>query len=42
MANDLKSHALIMSIMTLVREQLIVMQKAFIDTLAQQWATLKA
>jgi len=34
MANDLKSHALTMSIITLVREQLTIMQEAFIDALA--------
>jgi len=34
MANDLESHALTISIITLVREQLTVMQEAFIDTLA--------
>jgi len=34
MANDLKSHALTTSIITLVREQLTAMQEAFIDALA--------
>jgi len=34
MANNLKSHALTTSIITLVREQLTVMQEAFIDALA--------
>jgi len=34
MANDLKSHTLTMSIITLVREQLTTIQEAFIDALA--------
>ena len=34
MANDLKSHVLTISIITLVKEQLTIMQEAFIDTLA--------
>ena len=42
MANDLESHALTTSIITLVREQLTAMQEAFIDTLAQQQAVLEA
>ena len=42
MANDLKSHALTTSIITLVREQLTIMQEAFIDALAQQQAALEA
>jgi len=42
MANDLESYALITSIITLVREQLTVMQEAFIDALAQQRAALEA
>jgi len=42
MANDLKSHALTISIITLVREQLTVIQEAFMDALAQQWAALEA
>jgi len=42
MANDLESHALTTSIITLVREQLTAIQKAFIDALAQQQAALEA
>ena len=42
MANNLKSYALTISIMTLVREQLTIMQEAFIDALAQQRAALEA
>ena len=42
MVNDLKSHALTISIITLVREQLTAMQEAFIDALAQQQAALEA
>ena len=42
MANDLKSHTLTISIITLVREQLTTMQEAFIDALAQQRAALEA
>jgi len=42
MANNLKSHALTTSIITLVREQLTIMQEAFIDALAQQRAALEA
>ena len=42
MANDLKSYALTISIITLVREQLTAMQEAFIDALAQQRAALEA
>jgi len=34
MANDLESYALTTNIMTLVREQLTIMQEAFIDALA--------
>jgi len=34
MANDLESHALTMSIITLVREQLTAIQEAFTDALA--------
>jgi len=34
MANDLKSHALTISIITLVRKQLTVIQEAFTDALA--------
>jgi len=41
-ANDLESHALTTSIITLVREQLTVMQEAFTDALAQQRAVLEA
>ena len=42
MANDLESHALTTSIITLVREQLTIMQEAFTDALAQQQAALEA
>jgi len=42
MANDLKSYVLTTSIITLVREQLTAIQKAFIDALAQQRAALEA
>jgi len=34
MANNLKSYALTTSIITLVREQLTIMQEAFMDALA--------
>jgi len=34
MANNLKSHVLTTSIITLVREQLTAIQEAFIDALA--------
>jgi len=34
MANNLKSHALTISIITLVMEQLTTIQEAFIDALA--------
>jgi len=34
MANDLESHALTTSIITLVREQLTIIQEAFTDALA--------
>jgi len=34
MANDLKSYVLTISIITLIREQLTVIQEAFIDALA--------
>ena len=42
MANKPKSLLITISIITLVREQLTIMQQSFIDALAQQWAALEA
>ena len=41
-ANEPKSALITISIITLVREQLTIIQQFFIDTLAQQRATLEA
>ena len=42
MANEPKSSLITISIISLVREQLTIMQQSFIDALAQQQAALEA
>jgi len=42
MANEPKSSLITISIISLVREQLTIMQQSFTDALAQQWAALEA
>ena len=42
MANKFKSPALTINIITLVKEQITIMQQSFIDALAQQQAILEA
>jgi len=42
MANEPESSLITISIISLVREQLTIMQQSFMDALAQQWAALEA